>query len=212
MGQYYVIANVSKKEMLVPWSAKDGAKLLEWGLSRFGVQLMWTLLCADGNDRGGGDFHPDDDTPHQELIGSWVGDVVFATGDYADPIVDAPYFSKVDWDPSPEPKQNLYHYACAHFSNITPLMLDMFNKSHIRKEEQRVNRDYWHGCVRREFIRDLWPVFCDLLASINAGKTVNPRKIEKFVRGLYEPRKMVGHSFTIAEITCSRLLPEGGLQ
>jgi len=80
MGQYYLIANIDKKEYIHPHKFDDGMKLMEFGQSCSGTLTGLTILLADGNGRGGGDIDSDD-----PIIGSWAGDRIVITGDYADP-------------------------------------------------------------------------------------------------------------------------------
>ena len=61
MGQYYKILNIDKKEMLVPWSWNNGAKLMEW--SYCGNSMVRGFLTL--------------------LYNSWKGDRVYVVGDYA---------------------------------------------------------------------------------------------------------------------------------
>ena len=62
MGQYYLIANIDKKEFLNPHSLDNGAKLMEWSYqgNRM-VNALFNLLQSD-----------------------WQGDRVYVVGDYAD--------------------------------------------------------------------------------------------------------------------------------
>ena len=79
MGQYFLTVNLDKREFLHPHKFGDGLKLLEFGLSGMGTLAGLAILLAAGNNRGGGDLrsaHP--------LIGSWAGDRIVVTGDYAD--------------------------------------------------------------------------------------------------------------------------------
>jgi len=59
MGQYYVIANLDKKEVIFPSAFDDGVKLLEMGCSASGTLLGLAVLTCDGNGRGGGDIMRD---------------------------------------------------------------------------------------------------------------------------------------------------------
>jgi hypothetical protein len=79
MGQYYVACNLDKRQFIKPHDFGDGAKLMEFGPSPSGMMLALAILLADGNDRGGGDLHSS-----HPVIGSWAGDRVVITGDYAD--------------------------------------------------------------------------------------------------------------------------------
>lgn len=62
MGQYYRVLNVDKREMLVPWSFGNGAKLMEWSYNRNDMVLAMMNLIAT----------------------TWKGDRVFVVGDYAE--------------------------------------------------------------------------------------------------------------------------------
>jgi len=79
MGQYYVIANIDKKQVIKPMDFDDGAKLMEFVCSSDGVLAGLGILLADGNGRGGGDLRSDN-----PIIGSWAGDRIVIAGDYAD--------------------------------------------------------------------------------------------------------------------------------
>ena len=81
MGQYYKVCNKTKKEYLNPHTFGNGLKLMEFTSDGSGVLQGLSLLLANGNGRGGGDFrHEDEDN----LIGSWSGDSITIEGDYAD--------------------------------------------------------------------------------------------------------------------------------
>lgn len=56
MGQYYVMVNLDKKEILCPDVFGDGAKLLEFSGSSNGMLQALALLTAIGNGDGGGDI------------------------------------------------------------------------------------------------------------------------------------------------------------
>jgi hypothetical protein len=79
MGQYYYVANLDKKEYLHPHHCGDGPKLMEFGLSSCGNMSCLAILLADGNGRGGGDLRSDN-----PIVGSWAGNRIVITGDYAD--------------------------------------------------------------------------------------------------------------------------------
>jgi len=79
MGQYYKIVNPAKQQYLHPHCFGDGLKLLEFGSSSMGTLLGLTILLADGNGRGGGDIRSS-----SAVVGSWAGDPVVITGDYAE--------------------------------------------------------------------------------------------------------------------------------
>jgi len=79
MGQYYRVVNLDKKQFLRPHAFGNGAKLMEFGSSAQGTMTALAVLLASGNGRGGGDARSDN-----SLIGSWAGDRIVITGDYAD--------------------------------------------------------------------------------------------------------------------------------
>ena len=80
MGQYYHPVNIDKREYLNPHRFGDGLKLLEFGNSSSGTMTALALLLADGNGRGGGDLHTEDES----IVGRWAGDRIVVAGDYAD--------------------------------------------------------------------------------------------------------------------------------
>ena len=79
MGQYYKIVNIKKKQYISPYIFGDGSKLMEFSMSANGVLAGLSILLADGNGRGGGDLHSEND-----IVGSWAGDNIVVAGDYAD--------------------------------------------------------------------------------------------------------------------------------
>jgi hypothetical protein len=79
MGQYYKVVNTTKKQVMNPHSFGSGAKLVEFSFAESGIMSGLAILLADGNGRGTGDI--DSKNP---LIGSWAGDSIVITGDYAD--------------------------------------------------------------------------------------------------------------------------------
>lgn len=126
MGQYYYIVNVTKKQYLHPHEFNTGLKLREIAYDSFGVLTGLALLLADGNGRGGGDF---DST--SKLIGSWAGDKIVITGDYADDT----YLTKAQ----KKKYQNLCDLATNKYKNISKnvlaLMLeDQYLRNKLCKE------------------------------------------------------------------------------
>jgi len=92
MGQYYKQINLDKEQYLNAHALGDGLKLLEFGLSSYGVMTAMAILLSDGNGRGGGDLHLPDRTPENEkllsladeIVGSWAGNRIVIAGDYGD--------------------------------------------------------------------------------------------------------------------------------
>ena len=103
MGQYYLIVNLDKKQYLHPHRCGDGLKLLEFGCSATGTLTALAILLADGNGRGGGDLRSEN-----PVIGSWAGDRIVITGDYADE-------GKFTGDPA----SNLYAVAGEAYQDIS---------------------------------------------------------------------------------------------
>lgn len=108
MGQYYKIVNIKKKQYITPHTFGDGAKLMEFSMSANGVLAGLAILLADGNGRGGGDLHSTN-----SIVGSWAGDNIVVTGDYAD---DGKFVKDVD--------KNLYHVASIEGEDISLKVLE----------------------------------------------------------------------------------------
>ena len=79
MGQYFKVVNTTKKQVMIPHNFGSGAKLMEFSSDGMGIMQGLAILLADGNNRGGGDLRSDN-----PIIGSWAGDNIVVTGDYAD--------------------------------------------------------------------------------------------------------------------------------
>lgn len=119
MGQYYKIVNIKKKQYITPHTFGDGSKLMEFSMSANGVLAGLAILLADGNGRGGGDLHSEND-----IVGSWAGDNIVVAGDYA----DAGKFVK-------EPDQTLYELAGSEGEDISIKVLDaLFDDSYYFSE------------------------------------------------------------------------------
>jgi len=79
MGQYFKVVNTTKKQVMTPHAFGSGAKLMEFSSDSMGIMQALAILLADGNGRGGGDLGSSN-----TIIGSWAGDNIVVTGDYAD--------------------------------------------------------------------------------------------------------------------------------
>lgn len=123
MGQYYKIVNLDKKQYLHPHKFGDGLKLLEFGSSGCGTLLGLTVLLADGNNRGGGDLCSDD-----PLIGSWAGDRIVVTGDYA----DEGNFLRAS---KKNQGKNLYVVADAQYEDISYKVVKVLGESKYIRED-----------------------------------------------------------------------------
>jgi hypothetical protein len=127
MGQYYKIVNIKKKQYITPHTFGDGSKLMEFSMSANGVLAGLAILLADGNGRGGGDLHSEND-----IVGSWAGDNIVVAGDYA----EAGKFVK-------EPEQNLYEVASSEGEDISLKVLDALFDDSYYFSEFRKNRAGW---------------------------------------------------------------------
>lgn len=78
MGQYHVIVNLDKKEVVYPHALGCGLKLWEQIANHPSTGEALIILLACSNGRGGGDFADD------PMIGRWAGDRIAVVGDYAE--------------------------------------------------------------------------------------------------------------------------------
>jgi len=127
MGQYYKIVNIKKKQYITPHTFGDGSKLMEFSMSANGVLAGLAILLADGNGRGGGDLHSEND-----IVGSWAGDNIVIAGDYA----DTGKFVK-------ESDQTLYEVASNEGEDISLKVLDALFDDSYYFSEFRKNRAGW---------------------------------------------------------------------
>ena len=127
MGQYYKIVNIKKKQYITPHTFGDGSKLMEFSMSANGVLAGLAILLADGNGRGGGDLHSEND-----IVGSWAGDNIVIAGDYAD---DGKFVKDAD--------KNLYHIASIEGEDISIKVLEALFDDSYYFSEFRKNRAGW---------------------------------------------------------------------
>jgi hypothetical protein len=127
MGQYYKIVNIKKKQYITPHTFGDGAKLMEFSMSASGVLAGLAILLADGNGRGGGDLHSEND-----IVGSWAGDNIVVAGDYAD---EGKFVKEAD--------RNLYCLATNEGEDISVKVLDALFDDQYFFSEFRKNRAEW---------------------------------------------------------------------
>lgn len=129
MGQYHVVVNLDKKQLLVPIRLGDGLKLLEFGDGGATLTALAILLAKD-NGPGLGDLHvaPPDAalegweegrcelkrvrTPHANLVGSWAAHRITIAGDYGDEL--------------PGEQENLYYVAQRDYEDISAPMRELF--------------------------------------------------------------------------------------
>jgi len=75
MGQYFLVANLDKKEYLLPHNLDCGLKFLEICASN--IPRLLALLLRKSNETGGGDIRKP-----CEAAGRWAGDRIVIVGDY----------------------------------------------------------------------------------------------------------------------------------
>lgn len=131
MGQYYKIVNIKKKQYIRPSTFGDGSKLMEFSMSANGVLAGLAILLADGNGRGGGDLHSEND-----IVGSWSGDNIVVAGDYAD---EGKFVKDGD--------KNLFHVATDEGEDISVKVLDALFDDQYFFSEFRKNRAGWVSCT-----------------------------------------------------------------
>lgn len=81
MGQYYMIANLDKREFVNPHEIGSGLKAMEILGTGTACSALTMLMLSCPERRGGGD--PDDDSSVHKVLGRWAGDRVAIVGDYA---------------------------------------------------------------------------------------------------------------------------------
>lgn len=112
MGQYYLVVNLDKKQYLHPHRFGDGLKLMEFGMSGRGTMAGLAVLLSNGNGQGGGDIRSAD-----PLVGSWAGDRIEVTGDYA---------AAVDGDPD---GRCLFSVAKEEYEDISGKVRKVFEEA-----------------------------------------------------------------------------------
>ena len=84
MGQYYVIANITKKEYINPSHLGSGIKLMEFAMDGQSAMTGLAILLASSNGQGGGDLHLPAGSEFAHIPGRWAGDRIVVAGDYDD--------------------------------------------------------------------------------------------------------------------------------
>lgn len=75
IGQYFLIANLDKKEFIHPHDLNTGAKL--WEICSNNVGGLLLFLLRQSCDRGGGDIRED-----YKFAGRWANNRIIVVGDY----------------------------------------------------------------------------------------------------------------------------------
>lgn len=103
MGQYHIVVNIDKEQILDPHKFGSGLKLMEFGNDGQSILTGLAVLLADSNGRGGGDLKSD-----KPIVGSWAGDRIVIAGDYGD---DGKWIEDL--------KRNLYQHADENYADIS---------------------------------------------------------------------------------------------
>ena len=106
MGQYYVIANIDKKEYINPSILGSGIKLMEFGMDGQSAMTGLAVLLASSNGQGGGDLRIQSNSPFIHIPGRWAGDRIVVAGDYDD-VPTSPGYKVYDRCRHVEPLQEL---------------------------------------------------------------------------------------------------------
>lgn len=127
-----------------PYTFGSGGKLMEFSSDAMSIMQGLAILLADGNGRGGGDLHSEN-----PIIGSWAGDQIVVTGDYADPgkFVEYPQRNLYDVASDYEveyPQRNLYEVA-SDYEDISLKVIGLLC------EDSWWKREYYEGWKRRNF-------------------------------------------------------------
>lgn len=130
MGQYWIPANLDKKEFINPHRLGSGLKLWEQLANPPGVGAALIILCAAMPEkRGGGDFDLDENwhgpertsgaepgpmpEPYPAIaaktIGRWAGDRIALVGDYAE---------DSDLPDCPVPASQIYHKCRPEYREV----------------------------------------------------------------------------------------------
>lgn len=106
MGQYYVIANIDKKEYINPSHLGSGIKLMEFAMDGQSAMTGLAVLLASSNGQGGGDLRIRGDSDFAHIPGRWAGDRIVVAGDYDD-VPTSPGYKVYDLCRNVEPLQEL---------------------------------------------------------------------------------------------------------
>lgn len=98
MGQYHLLVNVDKKQLVNPHGLGLGLKQVEQSGFRGSLGDAMYLLMMTSPHRGGGDLE------YTKISGAWAGDRVLIVGDYTEatdipsiPSADNLYFEARTW-------------------------------------------------------------------------------------------------------------------
>jgi hypothetical protein len=173
MGQYYYPVNIDKREFIHPHKFGDGLKLLEFGCSGSGTMTGLAILLCDGNGRGGGDlmYHGEGagqyGSPVQDkhpIVGSWAGDRIVITGDYA----DAGKF--VPPDLLGDSNATLMDVAAKDFKDVSEdVLLAMIEDHSLMHELAQSLHGFWFENAKKEMPR-LYEALAPAVALVGVAK------------------------------------------
>lgn len=129
MGQYFKIVNLDKKQFLHPHKFDDGLKLMEFGRSSDGTMAGLAILLADSNGRGGGDCRSE-----SPWVGTWAGDRIVITGDYAD---EGKWGDGLLYDKTVDDEDGTAEYEDISEQVLRALVDDMPHADRHREQERR---------------------------------------------------------------------------
>ena len=113
MGQYFILANLDKKEYINPHNLGGGLKFWEWCANN--PARVVPFLLRKSSEGGGGDIQFE-----SKVAGRWAGDRIVLIGDYD--------------------KSKLYDRVSKTFKEISKLVRPDFNKF-IEIKEYKVTPD-----------------------------------------------------------------------
>jgi hypothetical protein len=113
VGQYHILVNIDKKEVVIPHDIGLGARQYEQTGAEGSLSDAMYLLSMSSPEGGGGDF------PNIENVsGRWCGDRIVIVGDYT-PADAIPGFLDSD---------SLYEIAIRNYTNISEKIREAFGK------------------------------------------------------------------------------------
>jgi len=121
MGQYFVLVNEDRRELVCPYCAGGTSKLYEFCAQPHSGLLPYLLRRS--TETGGGDITAPETN---EYAGRWAGDKICLVGDYDE--------------------SRLYQKAYEEFDNITPSLCSEYN-AFMRCDEFRLNETLCSGCA-----------------------------------------------------------------
>jgi len=107
MGQYFIIANTTKKEFLHPHYFGQGLKFAEFPSDGVGAMTALAHLLGQSTDHSGMMYDPD-------ITGQWIGDHVVIVGDYDDSDI---YREAMSLPESESEYTNISEKLVAHLKN-----------------------------------------------------------------------------------------------